>query len=267
MRGHRRSGGGSVLRRQHCPDILRRASSVSDDEERADDDADHVVEEAVAADADDELCSLLEDVYAVDFTDRVAAVLKDLAVRVHEAREVMDADELPGGGPHALEVERVSVVVRIEAGQRVRDTAIINAVFVALFVRNEARVEVLADLVRLHHADVRGQVAVDGLREVRRRDRTFRVEAGDIAERMDAAVGAARAHDRNGISFLRQELPERALELALDCRHRAFRMRCCRLLDLPAPIVRAVICDCELDSSHHLQNGSATKRDTTDRPR
>ena len=55
MRGHGRSRGGSVLRRQHGPDILWRASSVSDDEERADDDADHVVEEAVAADADDEL--------------------------------------------------------------------------------------------------------------------------------------------------------------------------------------------------------------------
>ena len=55
VRGHGRSRGGSVLRRQHGPDILWRASSVSDDEERADDDADHVVEEAVAADADDEL--------------------------------------------------------------------------------------------------------------------------------------------------------------------------------------------------------------------
>ena len=64
-----------------------------------------------------------------------------------------------------------------------------------------------------------------------------------------------------------QELSERALERALNRRHRAFRMRCCRLLDLPASVVRAVICDCELDSSHHLQNGSATKRDTTDRPR
>ena len=33
MRGHSRSRGGSVLRRQHGPDVLRRASSVSDDEE------------------------------------------------------------------------------------------------------------------------------------------------------------------------------------------------------------------------------------------
>lgn len=49
MRGHGRSRGGSVLRRQHGPNILWRASSVSDDEEGADDDADHVVEEAVAA--------------------------------------------------------------------------------------------------------------------------------------------------------------------------------------------------------------------------
>ena len=267
MRGHRRSRGGSVLRRQHCPDVLRRASSVSDDEERADDDADHVVEEAVAANADDELCAFLEDVHAVDFADGVAAVLEDLAVRVYEAREVMDADELPGGGPHALEVERVGVVIRIEAGQRVRDAAIIDAVFVALFVGHEARVEIHADLVCLHHADVRGQVAVDGLREVRRRDRAFGVEAGNVPKRMDTAVGAARAHDRDGISFLRQELSERALERALNRRHRAFRMRCCRLLDLPATVVRAVICDCELDSSHHLQNGSATKRDTTDRPR
>ena len=267
MRRHRRTRGSSVLRRQHCPDVLRCASSVSDDEEGADDDADHVVEETVPADADDELCALLEDINAVDFADGVAAVLEDLAVRVHEAREVMNADELPGGGPHALEVKRVGVVIRIEAGQRVRDAAIINAVFVALFVRHKARVEIHADLVCLHHADIRGQVTVDGLREVRRRDHAFGIEAGDVAERMDAAVGAARTHDRDGISFLRQELTKRALELALDCRDTAFRMRCCRLLDLPAPIVRAVICDCELDSSHHLQNGSATKRDTTDRPR
>ena len=155
-----------------------------------------MVEEAVAANADDELCPLLEDVHAVDFADGIAAVLEDLAVRVHEAREVMDADELPGGGPHALEVERVGVVIRIEAGQRIRDAAVIDAVFVALFVGHEAWVEVHADLVRLHHADVRRQVAVDGLREVRRRDRAFGVEAGDVAERMDAAVGAACAHDR-----------------------------------------------------------------------
>ena len=123
-------------------------------------------------------------------------MFEDLAVRVHEAREVMDADELTGGCPHALEVERVGVVVRIEARQRVRDTAMIDAVFVALFVWHEARVEVHADLVRLHHTDVRGQVAVDGLRKVRRRDRAFGVEAGDVPERMDAAVGAACAHDR-----------------------------------------------------------------------
>ena len=108
----------------------------------------------------------------------------------------MDADELAGGGPHALEVERVGVVIRIETGQRIRDAAVIDAIFVALFVRHEARMEVHADLVRLHHADVRGQVAVDGLRKVRRRDRAFGVKAGDVPERMDAAVGAACAHDR-----------------------------------------------------------------------
>ena len=122
-------------------------------------------------------------------------MLEDLAVRVHEAREVMDADELTGGGPHALEVERVGVVVRIEAGQRIRDATAINAVFVALFVGHEAWVEVHADLHCLHHADVRGQVAVDGLREVHRRDRAFGVEAGDVPERMDTAIGAACAHD------------------------------------------------------------------------
>ncbi len=123
---------------------------------------------------------------------------------------------------------------------------------------------------------------------------------------MDAAVGAASAHDRKdarscsfvylvwcrrrircrrlvcsalwrrririftrccAVGFLRQELSERTLELTLDRWYRPFRMDYRRLLDLPAPVVRAVICDCELDSSHHLQNGSATKRDTTDRPR
>ena len=164
----------------------------------------------------------------------------------------MDADELLCRRPHAPEVQRVGVVIRIEAGQRVRDAAMINAVFVALFVGHEAWVEIHADLVRLHHADVRGQVAVDGLREVRRRDRAFGIEAGDVAERMDTAVGAARAHDRNGISFLRQELSECALKRALNRRHCAFRMGCRRLLDLPAPVVRAVICDCELDSSHRV---------------
>ena len=196
MRGHGRSRGGSILRRQHGPNVLRRASSVSDDEEGADDDADHVVEEAVAADADDELGTLLQDIDAVDFADGVAAVFEDLAVRVHEAREVMDADELTGGGPHALEVERVGVVVRIEARQRVRDAAVIDAVFVALFMWHEAWVEVHADLHCLQHADVRRQEAVDGLREVRRRDRAFGVETGDVAERMDTAVGAACTHDR-----------------------------------------------------------------------
>ena len=55
MRRHGWSRGSSVFRRQHHLDILRCTSSVSDDEEGADDDADHVVEEAVAADADDEL--------------------------------------------------------------------------------------------------------------------------------------------------------------------------------------------------------------------
>ena len=177
-------------------------------------------------------------------------MLEDLAVRVHEAREVMDADELSGGVPHALEVERVGVVIRIEAGQRIRDATAIDAVFVALFMWHEAWVEVHADLHCLHHADVRGQVAVDGLREVRRRDRAFSVEAGDVPERMDAAVSAACAHDRDDISFLRQELSERALELALDRRETALRMGCGRLLDLPASVVRAVICDCEPDSSH-----------------
>ncbi len=158
---------------------------------------------------------------------------------------------------------------------------------------HETGMKIRRNLLRLHDADVRWQKAIDGFRKICDWNRAFSIKAGHVSECMHAAVRAACADDgeearlrlqpwpglrpcirvtcrtdaciglilgsaRSSFcvqedGLLREKLAEGPLKAALNGRHTAFRLLRARLLDLPAFIIRAIICDGQLDSSHILE--------------
>jgi hypothetical protein len=95
---------------------------------------------------------------------------------------------------------------------------------------------------RRQHADLGRQLGVEGADQRWRIDRPFERERGDLAERMDAGIGAPGARDRN-VTIL--EFAQRRFEQTLN--------RGPDRLPLPADVIGPVVGENDCERRHRLQ--------------
>src|SRR5712691_9738393 len=146
-----------------------------------------------------------------------------------EGAEVAAPTQGDEGPAHRRDAEGPGHMPRVAREERVRDRGVVDEVGVALAERRAARVEPARGLPNLAHADVVGQRGVERPEDHPRGEPGAHGQRGDLAEGVDAGVGATRADHLR----VRYE-PSRGVENdALDGAGAG--------LDLPAVVVGAVV--------------------------
>ena len=166
-------------RREHVRDRRVFEPAAADVDQRADDDADHVLEEGGRLDVEGQHRPLPLDVQAAHDADRRAAV----AVRRAEGAEVVLAHQHRGRAPDGVGVERLAHVPRAARPPRRAHGVIPHRVAVDLAARREARVEVGRRLGDVDDRDVGRQDRVEAAQQAVRRDGQLQIEAGDLRRR------------------------------------------------------------------------------------
>jgi hypothetical protein len=157
-----------------------------------------------------------------------------------EGGEIVPADERLGGGVHGLVIEAPADPPDAAAVDDRRRATVEQAVEVAAPHRREAGVEIVGDRLRRENGDgFLPQMGIDGAADGIGRPVAREVDVGDLAQRMDARIGAPGALDRGRLAA---EGGDRLLDRLL---HRA-----AVLLALPADIGTAVIFDGQLVARH-----------------
>jgi hypothetical protein len=214
-------------------------------EEDADEVADHVFEEAGAADAVVEAVAFEMEAGGEDAADFGEAE-GVLFVGGGEGGEIVLAFEDWGERAHDFFVERVGVVEDVAALEGRADFAAEDAVFVCLFEGVEAGMEGGRGLGDAVDADIGREEAVEGFLEVGGRDGVLEVEGGDLGEGVDSGIGAAGGFDADGGAF---DFGEDLFELALDGGQAG--------LDLPAVVFGAVVGEFDADAAQGVVSGGA----------
>ena len=136
--------------------------------------------------------------------------------------------------------------MHIAALERRADGGAQYAVFVSLRGCVEARVEIFGRLNRRENANVAREQPVHCFLEIRRGDRIFQGERGDLSQRVNTGVGAARSGDVHRLAF---DSRDDFFEDALDGRKAG--------LDLPAVEIGSVVGERDADASGHSVSDQA----------
>ena len=150
---------------------------------------------------------------AAQRADRAALALVTGIAR--EGGEVVLAEQGVGGAPHGGQIERQRHMPVGAEGEGVVHHLVQDEITVSLFHRIEPRVKGGRDEAAFHDADVARQIGVEGAQKNGGLVQARRVEGGDLAERMNAGVGAAGTLQ---VDFFTPQFGQRELEAFL---HRA----------------------------------------------
>ena len=174
-----------------------------------------------------------------------------------EAGEVVGAEQVEGGGFEGFEVEWPAAVPDEGGEEGVADAlggggfyaAFEDAVLVCFGAGGVAGVEGVGDAVGGEDADAGGEGAVECAEQVGGRDVGGEGEAGNLAEGVDAGVGAAGAL---GEDVLVEDGAQGGGESSLDGREAG--------LDLPAVEAGAVVGQLELPVGHGFDSSMGAAR-------
>ncbi len=151
----------------------------------------------------------------------------------------MHAHETRGGVAHGIFVQRKRVMQHVAPQHRGNDFAAIQTVAIDFAAGGPASVEVRAHFLGGHNANRGRQQRVQRAVKFGSGKSRLRAKAADLAQRVDAGVGAPGAVELH--IFLR-DAAQHVHDFALDG-----RFVC---LNLPAVEVRAVVGDGELEITH-----------------
>ena len=111
-----------------------------------------------------------------------------------EGGEIVLADERLRSGVHGVRIEPARHAPGARALQREIGAAVDDAIEVVALPRREPRIEVVGDLLGGQNRDrMRPQMRVDGIAQLVGAPVLFEIDVRDLAERVHARIGAARA--------------------------------------------------------------------------
>src|SRR5579864_9082828 len=142
------------------------------------------------------------------------------------------------------------MMIDIAAIERRADLAAKDPVFVGLRFGLETRMEIEWSFFHSRDADVRRQQTIRGSAQILQRNRVLYAQRGHLRDGMNPGVRAARSGHLYCATF---DLTEDLLQRSLDSRQ--------TWLHLPAVIVRAVVGDLDLNSSHGRAGNPASPPD------
>jgi 1-acyl-sn-glycerol-3-phosphate acyltransferase len=250
-RGH--AADGAVAARKHARDGVLGQPAAADVDQRADDDADHVLEESGRLDLERQLGAVAGDVQPAHEAVRRPAV----AVRGAEGREVVFAHQRDGSAPDRIQIDRLAHVPGAPQPQRRAHGVAEHPVTVDLPLRGEPRVEVGRRLGDVDDGQIGRQHGVEPAQQAQRGDADaggLERQARDLSVGVDTRVGTAGGAHENALAG---HLADRVLQGGLD--------RALPALLLPAGEVGAVVLDD--DAQLAAQNSSSRPSDHVESPR
>ena len=252
------TGGAAVPGGKNGGDVRRGDGSLAYQQESADEVADHVVEESVAANDIEEFVGVALEAGLVDDADVGGAALvvcggfgfskAEGAVGIDggEGREVVFSSDEGGGLLHGVLIERIGVVGDVAGDEGRNDIATPDAVVIALGNGRVAGVESFGHFIHGKDADGGGKTVIEHNAEVGGGDIAGGLESCDLGESVDSGIRTARTLGKECFSGE-----------ALDGRGKGALDGGLAGLNLPSVEGRAVIGESEFESAGHGPQGFA----------
>ncbi len=236
----------AIHRLQHLARPRFRPGAAAHVDQRADDRADHIIEEPVGLDFQgDEVLALPPAPLDAQVIDRADARFSRRSGGL-ETAEIVRADQRRGGPLHGVGIQSpVGEMPGVAAGENVADRPVVDHVAVSLPHGIVRGVETVVYVGRLEHGHAVGQHRIEGPLKHFGRQPRLGAETDDLAQGMHAGVGPSAGQGRRPHAG---NLLDRFFKGRLD--------GAAVLLRLPAGEIGAVIGQGELDGAHREMVGS-----------
>ncbi len=202
IRGGGCAGGAAVARLEDREDVRGRDASLAGEEKCANEVADHVVKEAVAADDVDELFGVTLKARFVNGAD-IGGGLESgggfgkakgaVGIDSGKGGEIVLSGDQSGGLLHGRLIQWIGVVSDVAGQKRRDDVAAPDAVVVALGTGGVARVEAFRHFIDGKDSNGSGQPVIEHDAEVCDRNGAGGLKGCDLRKGVNAGVGAPRA--------------------------------------------------------------------------